>query len=52
VGWTSESITIHVSLSSHNSEQDKIDRKIWKQLRKKINKELNKKKYKSISPMS
>lgn len=51
VSKTVESFHLTVSLSSDNTEQDKIDMKLWKDLQKRIKEIMKDSKYVSISPM-
>lgn len=52
MGYKSESLSVNVNLSNHNSDTDVEHQKLWEQLRADIVKLVDSDKYKPISPMT
>lgn len=51
MGYTSESITISVTLSRHNSDQDRQDNADWQELQERIEMIVREHRYEGISAM-
>ncbi len=52
MGYTNELFQITAKISNHNSPQDEIDERLWKELKDEVEELVNDPKYETIHPMT